>query len=99
MGRRVLRISARFLPVLMGEGVHHYFVGKDALPEDSRVVDASVNFRATHGADELVLLIESDYWEEAVGVPAPVIEPLFIRRHSACDVSLTLEHSGHLSGA
>jgi hypothetical protein len=81
VGRRILRMKTGFLSVLMSKGVHHYFVDRDALPEDCRIVDASVNFSATLGAEELVLLLESEEWEPIEGVPAPEIKPLFIKHH------------------
>ena len=81
VGRRILRIKTGFLPVLMGKGIHHYSVGKDALPEDCRIVDCSVSFRSTHGADELVLLLESEDWELAEGVPAPEVSPVLVQNH------------------
>jgi hypothetical protein len=85
-GRRILRINAGFLPVLMGRGVHHYSVFKNALPEDCRVVDASVNFRGIDGADELVLLLESDEWEPTMGAPVAAIKPSLVRHHCPKDL-------------
>ena len=78
MGRRTLRIVAGFLPALMSRGVHHYFVGGEPLPDDCRIVDASMSFRETPGAQELVLLLESEEWEPIAGVPAPEVRLSFV---------------------
>jgi hypothetical protein len=80
-GRRILRIKTGFLPVLMGKGIHYYSVFKDALPEDCRILDCSLNFRSIHDADELVLLLESSDWEPIDGVPAPEVRPDFVKHH------------------
>jgi hypothetical protein len=80
-GRRILRINARFLPVLMGRGIHHYSVFKDAIPEDCYIIDAAVNFRGSHGIGELVLLLESEDWEPIEGVPVPEVKPSLVRHH------------------
>lgn len=80
MGRRTLRMSTAFLPVLMGKGIRHYSVHKDALPEDCRIVDATVCFRSAVGGAELVLLLESEEWGAVEGLP-PEIKPSLIKHH------------------
>jgi hypothetical protein len=81
MGQRTLRINTRFLPVLMGRGIHHYSVFRNALPEDCCVVDASVTIRESGGDSELVLLLESSEWEPSNGAAAPEIMPSFVRHY------------------
>jgi hypothetical protein len=79
-GRRILRISADFLPVLMGKGKHHYSVQQDIIPDDCRIINATIDFR---GPTQLVLLVESQEWEEAQdGSPFPEITPLFVNDYS-----------------
>ena len=81
MGRRILRMVPGFLPVLMGRGVHHYSVHKDALPEDCRIVDATMCSRESEGSTELMLLLESPDWEPTEGEPVPEIKPSLVRHH------------------
>ncbi len=85
MGRRAIRMSSRFLPILMRHGAHHYSVTRDALPEDCRIVDVGMNFRAVPGASDLILLLESDEWSEEAGIPAPEVKPLFTERRCKCE--------------
>jgi len=75
MGRRVLRISTGFLPLLMGKGLHHYSVFKDAVPEDCRVLTAKIE-----GGD-LVFLVESEEWGPSDGTLAPEVRPCLVRHH------------------
>lgn len=78
MGRRTLSIASGFLPVLMGEGVHHYSVHKDAVPMDCRIVDA----RMDGGGRNLILLLESGEWEgPSKGEICPPIDPTFVRNY------------------
>lgn len=77
MGRRTLQIASGFLPVLMSKGVHHYFVGNDAVPDDCRIVDAWM-------ADDdrsMILLLESEEWEWLQDGSTPRIEPMFFKHH------------------
>jgi hypothetical protein len=77
MGRRILVISLEFLPLWFGEGVHHYRVTKDPLPDDAKIIDARVSHFAPRG---LQLIVESAAWEELPeGSPIPRIEPMFTR--------------------
>ena len=75
MGQRTLRIASSWLPVLMSSGNHHYWVGKDAVPEECNIVNAGLNFDGT----ELVLTLESEEWGDVLELPRPEIKPTFIR--------------------
>lgn len=81
-GRRVLVISDTFLPVIFGEGVHHYRVVKDALPSDCRIVNALFEFPNVAGANRVKLLLESNEWEEVENnQPYPEIDMMFSTIH------------------
>jgi hypothetical protein len=76
MGRRILVISLEFLPLWFGEGVHHYRVTKDPLPDDAKIIDARTN----QYRPGLHLLLESAAWEgPAEGEPIPYVEPMLTR--------------------
>lgn len=76
-GQRVLVISFEFLPLWFGEGIHHYRVTKDALPADTKIIDARASHFDPRG---LHLLLESAAWEgPAEGELIPRIEPIFTR--------------------
>ncbi len=79
MGKRILLIARDFLPVLMDATEHHYRVKKDPLPCDCKIIGCEIRFAEIHGADHLVLLLESPEWEEVPNGPALVISPLFER--------------------
>jgi hypothetical protein len=67
--RKILRMSEGFLPIMLGQGEHHYRVISDALPPDAKVIEA----RVTKGVLELV--IESGTFNRVRGHLYPEITP------------------------
>jgi hypothetical protein len=67
--RKILRMSEGFLPVMLGDGEHHYRVVGDALPPDARVIEA----RIAGGVLELV--IESEVFNRVRGHLYPEVTP------------------------
>jgi hypothetical protein len=67
--RKILRMSDGFLPVMLGDGEHHYRVVGDALPLDAKIMEA----RVARGVLELV--IESGTFDRVRGHLYPEITP------------------------
>lgn len=68
MGRRILVVSDVFWPMLFGKnlidtGRAFQAEPRSALPEDAKMINASLNFRGLD-TQELAILLESDQWED-----------------------------------
>jgi hypothetical protein len=77
-GQRILVLSLEFLPLLLGEGIHHYRVTKDPLPDDAKIIGGQV-YRLVEPLG-LHLILESAAWDGPVeGGVIPRIEPTLTR--------------------
>ncbi len=72
-------MSDVFFPMLFGSGKHHYKVTRDAMPEDTKIVNVQVRFLG-EGCQSICFLLESAEWEpNEDGKPYPQFSPVMTR--------------------
>src|SRR5947207_2436466 len=77
MGQRILTISGELFPQLF-LGEKHYRVIRDALPDDTKIVNVKLNFMSEERPQDVSFLLESKEWESVPdGQRIPDIEPTF----------------------
>jgi hypothetical protein len=64
MGRRILVVADTFLPYILGGGEKFYWVSRDALPLDARIVNVMMRFIGQDHQD-VCFLVESAEWEDS----------------------------------